>query len=145
MPEGSVAMLDVVLVSAVSLHWFRMQCTGSFVVRGGASLLCVQTGLGVGRLNSTMSNTQQEAFMSMFMFFLPALMLGGLMFPVENMPQWVQYLTLLDPIRHYLIVVRGVFLRGAGWDVVWPQMAVLAVIGVGVLGFATRQFHKTAS
>jgi ABC-2 type transport system permease protein len=83
--------------------------------------------------------------MSMFMFFLPALMLGGLMFPVENMPQWVQYLTLLDPIRHYLIVVRGVFLRGAGWGVVWPQMAVLAAIGFGVLGFATKQFHKTAS
>lgn len=144
-PAALVAMFDVVLVTAVSLLWFRIPFAGSFVVLGVASLLYVLTGLGVGLLISTMSNTQQEAFMSMFMFFLPALMLGGLMFPVENMPQWVQYLTLLDPIRHYLIVVRGVFLRGAGWDVVWPQLAVLAVIGVGVLGFATKQFHKTAS
>lgn len=144
-PAALVAMFDVVLVTAVSLLWFRIPFEGSFVVLGVASLLYVLTGLGVGLLISTMSNTQQEAFMSMFMFFLPALMLGGLMFPVENMPQWVQYLTLLDPIRHYLIVVRGVFLRGAGWGVVWPQMAVLAAIGFGVLGFATRQFHKTES
>jgi len=143
-PAALVAMFDVVLVTAVSLLWFRIPFAGSYAVLAVASLLFVLTGLGVGLLISTISNTQQEAFMSMFMFFLPALMLSGLMFPVENMPHSVQLLTLVDPIRHYLIVVRGVFLRGAGWGVVWPHLLVLAAIGFSVLGFATKQFHKTA-
>ena len=83
--------------------------------------------------------------MSMFMFFLPALMLGGLLFPVDNMPHWVQVLSYVDPIRHFLIVVRGIFLRGAGFDIVWPQLLWLAGLGVSVLWFATKQFHKTAT
>ena len=145
LPAVLVAMIDVVIVTAVALLWFRIPFAGSFVVLGVASLLYVLTGLGVGLLISTISNTQQEAFMSMFMFFLPAMMLGGMMFPVENMPQWVQYVTLLDPIRHYLIAVRGVFLRGAGWVILAPQLLALAAIGVGVLGFATARFHKTES
>lgn len=144
LPAALVSMFDVALVAAVSLLWFRIPFAGSFLVLGVASLLFVLSGLGVGLLISTMSNTQQEAFMSMFMFFMPALMLGGLMFPVENMPRWVQTLTLLDPIRHYLIVVRGVFLRGAGWSIVWPQLLALATLGFSVLGFATKQFHKRA-
>lgn len=143
-PAALVAMFDVLLVTLVSLLWFRIPFAGSYLVLAAASLLFVLTGLGVGLLISTISNTQQEAFMSMFMFFMPALMLGGLMFPVENMPHWVQVLTYLDPIRHYLLVVRGVFLRGAGWSIVWPQMLWLAGIGVSVLWFATRQFQKTA-
>lgn len=143
-PSALVAMFDVVLVTTVALLWFRIPFEGSFVVLGVASLLYVLTGLGVGLLISTVSNTQQEAFMSMFMFFLPALMMGGLLFPVENMPHWVQWISAFDPIRHYLLVVRGVFLRGAGWSVVWPQMAVLAAFGVGLLAIATRKFHKTA-
>jgi ABC-2 type transport system permease protein len=144
LPSALVAMFDVVLVTVVSLLWFRIPFEGSYVVLGVASLLFVLTGLGVGLLISTISNTQQEALMSMFMFFMPALMLGGLMFPVENMPRWVQVLTYLDPIRHYLIVVRGVFLLGAGWGIVWPQLLWLAAIGFTVLGFATKTFRKRA-
>lgn len=144
LPSALVGMFDVVLVTIVALLWFRIPFEGSFLVLGAASLLFVLSGIGVGLFISTISNTQQEAFMSMFMFFMPALMLGGMMFPVENMPQWVQYLTWLDPLRHYLIIVRGVFLRGAGWSIVWPQMLVLAVLGFSVLGFAMKQFHKTA-
>ncbi|HEY3286633.1 MAG TPA: ABC transporter permease [Gemmatimonadaceae bacterium] len=143
-PSALVAMFDVVLVTAVSLLWFRIPFAGSFVVLGVASLLFVLTGLGIGLLISTISKTQQEAFMSMFMFFLPAIMLGGLLFPVDNMPPWVQWLSYLDPIRHYLIAVRGIFLRGAGWSVIWPQLVWLAGLGVSVLWFATKQFHKTA-
>lgn len=144
MPSALVAMFDVVLVTAVSLLWFRIPFEGSYLVLTVASLLFVLTGLGIGLLISTISKTQQEAFMSMFMFFLPALMLGGLLFPVDNMPRWVQTLSYVDPIRHFLIVVRGVFLRGAGWTVVWPQLLWLAGIGFSVLWFATKQFHKTA-
>ncbi|MBW7934295.1 MAG: ABC transporter permease [Gemmatimonadaceae bacterium] len=144
-PSALVAMFDVVLVTAVSLLWFRIPFAGSFVLLGVASLLFVLTGLGVGLLISTISKTQQEAFMSMFMFFLPALMLGGLLFPVDNMPHWVQLLSYLDPIRHFLIVVRGIFLRGAGWGIVWPELLWLAALGAALLWLATKQFHKTAA
>ncbi len=144
-PAALVAMFDVVVVTAVSLLWFRIPFEGSYLVLTVASLLFVLTGLGIGLLISTISKTQQEAFMSMFMFFLPALMLGGLLFPVDNMPHWVQVLSYVDPIRHFLIVVRGIFLRGAGFDIVWPQLLWLAGLGVSVLWFATKQFHKTAT
>lgn len=72
------------------------------------------------------------------------MMLGGMMFPVENMPHWVQVATLINPVRHYLVVVRGVFLRGAGWSIVMPQLIALSAIGAVVLGFATARFRKTA-
>jgi ABC-2 type transport system permease protein len=65
------------------------------------------------------------------------------MFPVESMPAALQYVTLLDPIRHYLVIVRGIFLRGAGWEIVMPQLLTLFAMGISVLWFATTRFHKT--
>ncbi len=144
-PATVVALADMVLITAVSLLWFKIPFQGSFLVLGVASLFFIITGLGVGLMISTISFTQQEAFMSMFLFFLPAMMLSGMMFPVENMPKLLQNLTLLDPIRHYLVIVRGVFLRGAGWEILAPQIVVLMVIGVLTLGFATVRFHKTTA
>lgn len=144
LPAALIAMIDVVIITAVALLWFHIPFAGSYLVLGVASALFVVTGLGVGLWISTVSNTQQEAFMLMFMFFLPAMMLGGMMFPVENMPHWVQVATLINPVRHYLVVVRGVFLRGAGWSIVMPQLIALSAIGAVVLGFATARFRKTA-
>jgi len=144
LPGALVALIDMVLITAMALWWFDVPFRGSFLLLGVASLLFILTGLGAGLLISTISATQQEAFMSMFLFFLPAMMLSGMMFPVENMPQALQYITLLNPIRHYLIIVRGVFLRGAGWSVLAPQMFALAVIGGTVLVFAMGRFRKTA-
>ena len=143
-PGALVALIDMILITAISLWWFHVPFQGSFLLLGVASLLFIFTGLGSGLLISTVSATQQEAFMSMFLFFLPAMMLSGMMFPVENMPQALQYITLLNPIRHYLVIVRGVFLRGAGWNALAPQLVALAVIGGSVLAFATSRFRKTA-
>jgi ABC-2 type transport system permease protein len=101
--------------------------------------------VAIGLLISTMSSTQQEAFMSMFLFFYPAMMLSGLMFPVENMPAVLRAVALVDPIEHFLVIVRGVFLRGAGWGVLYPEILVLAVMGLGVLAFSMARFRKTAA
>lgn len=144
-PGAMVALIDMMVITAIALLWFGVPFRGSFLLLLVASVLFILTGLGVGLLISTVSATQQEAFMSMFLFFLPAMMLSGMMFPVENMPQALQYLTLANPIRHYLVVVRGVFLRGAGWGALMPQLLTLLGIGVGVLGFATTRFRKTAA
>jgi ABC-2 type transport system permease protein len=133
------------LVTAISLLWFDIPFRGSFLLMLVAGMTFIMTGLGVGLLISTVSNTQQEAFMSMFLFFMPAMMLSGMMFPVENMPRALQYLTLANPLRHFIVIVRGVFLRGAGWGALAPQIITLGAIGVGVLAFATTRFHKTTA
>ncbi len=145
LPAVLVAFMDMILVTAVALLWFGIPFRGSVLVLAVSSVFYILCGLGVGLLISTVSNTQQEAFMSMFFFFFPAIILSGFMFPVQNMPLAIQYVTLLDPIRHYLVIVRGVFLRGAGWTVLYPQVLVLLVMGVGVLGFATTRFRKTVA
>jgi ABC-2 type transport system permease protein len=143
LPAVAVALTDMLLVTGVALLWFDIPFRGSALVVLVATVFYILCGLGVGLWISTVSQTQQEAFMSMFFFFFPAIVLSGFMFPVQNMPKAIQYLTLLDPIRHYLVVVRGTFLRGAGLAILYPQILTLLVMGVAVLGFATTRFHKT--
>jgi len=80
--------------------------------------------------------------MTTFFFFFPAMLLSGFIYPIANMPEVIQWLTLLNPLRHYLIIIRGVFLKGIGLDVLWPQLAALLAIGLGVMTFAVKRFHK---
>lgn len=145
LPAVAVAFADLAIVTIISLLWFDIPFRGSAPFLLVSSLAYIVTGLGLGLFISTVSNTQQEAFMSMFFFFLPAIMLSGFMFPIANMPVALQYVTYADPLRYYLEIVRGVFLRGAGWQILWPQALALLVMGVLVLGLATRQFRKTAA
>jgi ABC-2 type transport system permease protein len=143
LPVVVVCLVDLLLVTAVAMLWFAIPFRGSFALLLLASLFYVLAGLGLGLLISTVSRTQQEAFMSMFFFFLPAIILSGFMYPVENMPEAVRIATLLNPMRHYLVIVRGIFLKGAGFADLWDEIAVLAVMGVAVIGFAAGRFHKT--
>ena len=145
LPVVVVGYVDVLLVSAVAMLWFHIPLEGSFALLLLASGFYILAGLGIGLLISTVSATQQEAFMSMFLVVLPSIILSGFMYPIQNMPKIIQVLTLANPIRHYLVIVRGVFLKGAGLEVLWPQMAVLAVMGVGVLWFASTRFRKTTA
>jgi ABC-2 type transport system permease protein len=145
LPVVVVCFVDLLIVTAVAMLWFHIPLRGSFALLLFASGFYILSGLGLGLLISTVSNTQQEAFMSMFFFFLPAIILSGFMYPVENMPVIVQYATLANPIRHYLVIVRGIFLKGAGLDVLAPQIATLAVMGVTVLWFATTRLRKTTA
>ncbi|MBD3368390.1 MAG: ABC transporter permease subunit, partial [Candidatus Eisenbacteria bacterium] len=101
------------------------------------------SGLGIGLLISTISKTQQEAFLTSFLVFMPAILLSGFMFPVSSMPAVFRWLTLLNPMRHYIEIVRAIFLKGAGPALLWPQLTALLVIGVGLLTFATSRFSKT--
>ena len=142
LPVVLVALIDLTIITTIALFWFHIPFRGSFLLLFAASLAYILTGLGIGLLISTVSSTQQEAFMSMFFFFLPAIMLSGFMFPVESMPVALQYATLLNPMRHFLIVVRGIFLRGAGWTVLAPQLLTLLVMGSVTLWFASSRFHK---
>lgn len=145
LPVVFVAFVDLLLVTGVALLLFDIPLRGSFLLLLFAALGYIFAGLGMGLWISTVSRTQQEAFMSMFLFFLPALFLSGFMFPIESMPKGFQYLTLLDPMRHFLVVVRGIFLRGAGWDVLHVQIITLYGMGIGLLLFAASRFRKTTA
>jgi len=80
--------------------------------------------------------------MATFLFFLPAVLLSGFMFPIENMPLAVQYGTYLNPLRYFLVIIRGIFLKGVGPGVLWPQMACMLALGVFVLAVSSMRFSK---
>lgn len=144
LPFAFISLLDFALVLALALVWFKVPFEGSFLVLMLGSVFYLLGTLGVGLLISTISKTQQEAFMTSFLVFMPLLLLSGFMFPVASMPETFQWLTLANPLRHYLEIVRGVFLKGAGLAVLWPQFLYLLGMGIGLLWFASTRFRKTA-
>jgi ABC-2 type transport system permease protein len=143
-PVVGIALVDLTLIASVAILWFSIPMRGSFLLLFVASLVYIVCGLGIGLLISTVSATTQEAFMTMFMFFLPAMIFSGFFFPIANMPAVFQVVSLLDPIRYYLEIVRGIFLKGAGVTVLWPQITALAVMGGAILWFASTRFRKTS-
>lgn len=143
LPFAVVGLLDVVLVTAVALLIFHIPFRGSPALLIFSSVLFLMTSLGAGLFMSTISHTQQQAMMANFFFSMPAFMLSGFAFPIRNMPLVVQYLTYLNPMRYFIDIVRGIFLKGVGASVLWPQMAALAIYGIAVLGLSVVRFHKT--
>lgn len=142
-PFAIIGLFDLVLITTLALLWFRVPFHGNFLFLFGSGMLYLLCVLGIGLLISTISRTQQEAFMAGFMFLMPAILLSGFMFPVAAMPPLFQYLTLLNPLRYFLEIVRGIFLKGAGPAVLWPQCLALLFIGLGVLNIAAFRFRKT--
>ena len=141
-PFAFVGLFDVGLITGAALLVFHIPFRGSALLLLGCSVLFLLTTLGAGLLLSTISQTQQQAMMASFFFSMPCFMLSGFTFPIRNMPVAVQYLTYLNPVRYFMEIVRGIFLKGVGISVLWPQMLALAVFGVGVLGFSALRFHK---
>lgn len=142
-PVAVVALVDLVLISGVAVLWFRVPFRGSVAALLLASLLFILASLGIGLLISTVSRTQQEAFMSMFLLLLPALILSGFLYPISAMPDVFQWTTLLNPVRYFLEVVRAVFLKGSGVLDLWPQYLALALMALGLLWLATWRFRRT--
>jgi ABC-2 type transport system permease protein len=142
-PFALIGMIDVVIITAVGVFWFEVPVRGSLALLLGCTCVYLMTTLGVGLLISTVSNTQQQAMMSTFFFFFPAMLLSGFVFPIANMPQVVQWLTYANPLRYFLVIVRGIFLKGIGIEILWPQIAALAVIGVATLWLVVGKFNKT--
>jgi ABC-2 type transport system permease protein len=81
--------------------------------------------------------------MTAFFIIFPAMLLSGFAFPIENMPEPAQWLTLFNPLRYYMVIIRGIFLKGIGIDILWPQLAALTGLGVALLSLAVKRFHKT--
>ncbi len=142
LPYAVVGFFELVLITTVALLVFHIPFRGSPLLLLGAALLFLLTTLGAGLFLSTISDTQQQAMMASFFFSTPAFMLSGFTFPIHNMPEIVQWVTYLNPLRYFMDIVRGIFLKGTGFDVLWPQMLALAVYGVAVLTMSALRFHK---
>jgi drug efflux transport system permease protein len=146
LPYGAIAMVDVVLVVAVAVFWFEVPLRGSFLLLLEMSLLYVLCTLALGLFISTISETQQQAMMTATFFFLtPMIYLSGFIFPIENMPPVIQAFTYVIPLRYFLIIVRGIFLKGIGLKLLWPQAAALAAWGAIVLSLAVARSRKRAA
>jgi ABC-2 type transport system permease protein len=143
LPFALIGFADMILVTVVGTLWFHVPIRGSLLLLLLATGLYLMSGLGAGLLISTISRTQQQAMMSAFFFYFPAVLLSGFMFPIANMPRPIQWFTYLDPLRYYLVVVRGIFLKGVGLRILWPQFLALAVMGHLTLAVATKRFRKT--
>jgi ABC-2 type transport system permease protein len=142
-PFALVGFGDVILVTVVGVFWFDVPIRGNLLLLFGATALYLMTTLGVGLLISTISHTQQQAMMSTFFFYLPAVLLSGFMFPIANMPHAIQWLTYLNPLRYFLVILRGIFLKGVGLNILWPQMIALGVLGCVTLWLSSQRFKKT--
>jgi ABC-2 type transport system permease protein len=143
LPYGLIGLIDILLVTAVAVFWFEVPLRGSFWLLFAICFLYVVCTLALGLLVSTISNTQQQAMMTATFFFLmPMIYLSGFMTPIENMPQVIQWITHIIPLRYFLIIVRGIFLKGVGFEVLWPQVAALAIWGTAVIFLAVMRSSK---
>ncbi|MBZ5638380.1 MAG: ABC transporter permease [Acidobacteriia bacterium] len=143
-PFAAIGMVDLVLVTALVVLLFRVPLRGSFPLLALLTVPFLMTTLGLGLLVSAVVRTQQQAMMtSAFVFMVPMILLSGLIFPIENMPVAIQWGTLVIPLRYYNNIIRGIFLKGSGIDVLWPEGAILTGIGVLVLATASLRFRKS--
>ncbi|HVO11326.1 MAG TPA: ABC transporter permease [Vicinamibacteria bacterium] len=142
-PFAIIGMVQVFLVTGVAVFGFGVPLRGSFLVLLGLSGLFLLSTLGLGLLISTVVQNQQQAMMTAGLgLMMPMILLSGLIFPIENMPPAIQLATYAIPLRYYAEVIRGVFLRGSGLDVLWPQALALLGLGLAIMSVASLRFRK---
>jgi len=142
LPFFLIGLLDVSLIATLGTLWFQVPFRGNILVLLAGAVLFLLCMLGVGLLISTVSSTQQQAMVTSFFFIMPAITFSGFGFPISTMPQWLQYLTYASPLRYFLVVLRGTYLKGVGLDILWPQMLAMAGMGLGLLTIAVLRFRK---
>jgi ABC-2 type transport system permease protein len=141
LPFLAIGLVDMAVLLAAGTWIFDVPIRGNLLVGLAGVVLYVFSTLGTGLFISTVSQTQQQAFLGGFLFMLPAILLSGIMTPIRAMPGWLQAVTYLNPLRHFAEVMRGVLLRGAGIGDLWFQLAALAVLGGGVMALAATRFR----
>jgi ABC-2 type transport system permease protein len=142
-PVVLICLVDLLLVTVLGVLWFDVPLRGPIPALVLAALVYILAGLGFGLLISTISRTQQEAFLTMFLFLLPAIILSGFLYPIETMPLFFQHLTLLNPVRYFMEIVRAIFLKGQGLGELWVQFSILTLMAAGTLVAAGLRFKKS--
>jgi ABC-2 type transport system permease protein len=142
LPFFLIGLIEIVVVVAVAVFWFGVPVKGSLWLLFGLSPTFMLTTLGLGLFISTVSRNQQQAMLTAVFFILPQIILSGFVFPIENMPRLIQGLTYVVPLRYFLVIIRGLFLKAAGWGVLWDETAALVVFGLVILGLSILRFRK---
>ncbi len=137
-----ISLVDVALVIVVGMFWFDVPFRGNPLILLLGTILFLFCTVGGGLFISTLSATQQQAMMVSVFFFMPAILLSGLVFPIHNMPLAAQLITYLNPLRYFIIVLQDLLLKGAGLEVLWPQFAAMAGLGISLLTLSVLRFHK---
>jgi ABC-2 type transport system permease protein len=141
-PFVIIGYVDVLLILFVARMWFRVPIAGSAILLLALTGTFLLTSLGLGLFISTVSRTQQQAQMTSFFIMMPSMILSGFIFPIENMPHWVQVITYAIPLRYFLTIVREIFLKGSGMAVLWPQVLALLGLGIAILALSAARFVK---
>lgn len=142
-PFVIIGFMDVLIVLSVARYWFEVPLLGHLLLLFVLSGLFILTTLGLGLFVSTIAKSQQQAMLiAQFFFFMPFMFLSGFSFPIGNMPIVIQYITYLIPLRYFLDIIRGIFLKGAGVNELWPQTLALLVFGVGIFTLSVARFQK---
>jgi ABC-2 type transport system permease protein len=142
-PFALIGLFQMCLATAVTVFGFGVPLRGSFPLLVGLTLLFILSNLGLGLFISTLVQNQQQAMMgAVFAAMVPMIYLSGLIFPIENMPRLIQLVTYAIPLRYYAEIIRGVFLRGSGIGVLWPQALVLTAMGLLIMTVASLRFRK---
>ena len=142
LPFALFGLLDVGMIALIGVFWFEVPLRGNPLVILLGAVLFLMSSVAIGLFISTICSTQQQAQISTFFFAMPAFILSGFAFPIENMPEWIQYLTYANPLRYFLVIIRGVFLKGNGLGILWPQMLALGVLGTFMIVMSSLRFQK---
>jgi ABC-2 type transport system permease protein len=143
LPFFLVGLLEMSIVAAVGMLWFKVPFKGNPLVLLLGTCLFLLSVLAIGLLISTVCKTQQQAFASNFFVLNPMFILSGFSFPIASMPDALQWLTYVDPLRYFLVIIRATYLKGVGIDILWPQMAALAALGLVLFALAVLRFRKS--
>ncbi len=141
-PFIGIGYINITLVLLAGTYWFDVHISGSLPLLLGLTGLFILTCLGMGLLVSAVSNTQQQASMAGQFLLLPNMFFSGFMFPIASMPPLVQKFTYLIPLRYFITIVRGIFLKGVGWSALKDEAGILLVYGILILGLASLTFRK---
>jgi ABC-2 type transport system permease protein len=141
-PSGLIGLFDMVLIMVVAVFWFGIPIRGSLFLLFISTLLFLLPTLGTGLFISAISTTQQQAMMTTFFFNFPAILLSGFVFPIASMPKVVQWVTYVNPLRYFLVIIRAIFLKGVGVEVLWPHMTAMGIIGILVFILSSLKFTK---
>ncbi|MDD2890994.1 MAG: ABC transporter permease [bacterium] len=143
LPYIIIGLIDVVFITVAGILMFHVPFRGNILLLLALSLLAIFVNLGVGTLISTISSTQQQAMISAMFFMLPNMLLSGFIFPIKNMPQIIQYITYIMPLRYYVSILRGIFLKGLTFMELLPEVTALFIYALVVSILALKKFKKT--
>ncbi len=142
LPFAIIGFVDIVAITLVAIGWFRVPFNGSFLFLLFCGLFYIICTLAVGLYISTVSHTQQQAMLSTFLFFVPSIMLSGFIFPIYAMPLFFQAITLVNPMRYFIAIIRGIFLKGVGITVLWGNLLGLVLLSVILLYLSVRRVNR---